>query len=144
MKKINLLFIITLCFFTTTLFAQKKPVPAKPKVPVIKFCNADVATAKTNMMSIATMQEWSNTAKLMVKCSDGKSYQLHQFGIQVIVKSPMEVKDFGIGNDGFPIMAKKSIAKLLPGDTVYLKDVIGFDDKGSEIKLPGIAIAVTE
>jgi hypothetical protein len=56
----------------------------------------------------------------------------------------MEVKDFGLGLDGFPIMAKRSIGKLLPGDTVYLKEVVGFDDKGSEIKLPGIAIAVTE
>lgn len=65
-------------------------------------------------MSIATMQEWSNTAKLMVKCSDGKSYQLHQFGIQVIVKNPMEVKDFGIGNDGFPIMAKNQLLNYYP------------------------------
>ena len=95
-------------------------------------------------MNIAALQEWSNEAKVMVKCSDGKSYQLHQFGIQVIVKSPMEVKDFGLGLDGFPIMAKRTIGKLLPGDTVYLKDVVAFDDKGSEIKLPGIAIAVTE
>jgi hypothetical protein len=95
-------------------------------------------------MTLANLQEWSNSPKVMVKCSDGKSYTLHQFGIQVIVKSPMEVKDFGLGLDGFPIMAKRSIGKLLPGDTVYLKDVVGFDDKGSEIKLPGIAIAVTE
>jgi hypothetical protein len=143
MKKTHLFLIAIFCLISTTLSAQKKA-PTSSKAPVIKFCNASVDTARTNKMSIATIQEWSNASKLMVKCSDGKSYQLHQFGIQVIVKSPMEVKDFGIGNDGFPIMAKKSIAKLLPGDTVYLKDVVGFDDKGSEIKLPGIAIAVTE
>jgi hypothetical protein len=143
MKKTHLLVLAIFCFFTTTLSAQKKA-PASPKAPIIKFCNASSDTARTNKMNLANLQEWANSPKVMVKCSDGKSYQLHQFGIQVIVKNPMEVKDFGLGLDGFPIMAKRSIAKLLPGDTVYLKDVVGFDDKGSEIKLPGIAIAVTE
>ena len=143
MKKTHLLLLSIFCFFTTTLSAQKKS-PASSKVPVIKFCNASSDTARTNKMSLANLQEWTNASKVIVKCSDGKSYQLHQFGIQVIVKTPMEVKDFGLGLDGFPIMAKRSIGKLLPGDTVYLKDVVGFDDKGSEIKLPGIAIAVTE
>lgn len=95
-------------------------------------------------MTLANLQEWSNSPKVMVKCSDGKSYQLHQFGIQVFVKNPMEMKDFGQGLDGFPIMAKKSIAKLISGDTIILSNVIGYDDKQSEIKLPGIVIAVTE
>ncbi|MFN5347870.1 MAG: hypothetical protein ACK44N_04005 [Bacteroidota bacterium] len=143
MIKKHLLLLAIFCFFTTTLSAQKKA-PASSKTPIIKFCNASSDTARTNKMTLANLQEWSNSPKVMVKCSDGKSYTLHQFGIQVIVKSPMEVKDFGLGLDGFPIMAKRSIGKLLPGDTVYLKDVVGFDDKGSEIKLPGIAIAVTE
>ena len=80
----------------------------------------------------------------MVKCSDGKSYQLHQFGIQVFVKNPMEMKDFGQGLDGFPIMAKKSIAKLISGDTIILSNVIGYDDKQAEIKLPGFSIVITE
>jgi hypothetical protein len=144
MKSTTLLLVSAFCLFTSSLFAQKKASPAAPKVPVIKFCNADADTAKTNKMNLAALQEWSNGAKVMVKCSDGKTYQLHQFGIQVIVKNPMEVKDFGLGLDGFPIMAKRTIGKLSPGDTVYLKDVVGFDDKGSEIKLPGIAIAVSE
>ncbi|MFM7016053.1 MAG: hypothetical protein ACKOX3_06965 [Bacteroidota bacterium] len=146
MKTSKIILLISFCFLTSNIFAQKKATPAKPspKVPVIKFCNADLDTARTTKMNLTTLQEWSNETKVMVKCSDGKSYQLHQFVIQVIVKNPLEVKDFGIGNDGFPILAKKSIAKLLPGDTVFLKDVVGFDDKGSEIKLPGIAIAVTE
>jgi hypothetical protein len=143
MKQTHFLVLALFCFFTTTLSAQKKA-PASSKVPVIKFCNASSDTAKTNKMTLANLQEWTNSAKVMVSCSDGKSYQLHQFGIQVIVKNPMEVKDFGLGLDGFPIMAKRSIGKLLPGDTVYLKDVVGFDSKGSEVKLPGIAIAVTE
>ena len=143
MKKSQLLILSVLCFFTTSIFAQKK-VASISKVPQIKFCNAASDTAKANKMSLAALQEWVNGAKVNVKCSDGKNYQLHQFGIQVIVKNPMEVKDFGLGLDGFPIMAKRTIAKLQPGDTVYLKDVIGYDDKQSEIKLPGIAIAVTE
>ena len=41
-------------------------------------------------------------------------------------------------------MAKKAITKLQPGDTVILKDVIGFDEKQSEIKLPGFSIIITE
>ena len=93
MKKINLLFIITLCFFTSSLFAQKKAAPNKPSLPSIKSCNADIDSSKSNKMSIATFQEWSNSSKLTVKCSDGKSYLLHQFGIQVFVKNPMEMKD---------------------------------------------------
>jgi hypothetical protein len=144
MKSTTLLLVSAFCLFTSSLFAQKKASPAAPKVPVIKFCNADADTAKTNKMNLASLQEWSNGAKVMVKCSDGKTYQLHQFGIQVIVKNPMEVKDFGLGLDGFPIMAKKSIAKLLAGDTVIMGNVIGYDDKQSEIKLPGFSIAITE
>ncbi len=143
MKQTHLLVIAIFCFFTTTLSAQKKA-PVSSKVPVIKFCNASSDTARTYKMTLANWQEWSNSPKVMVKCSDGKSYQLHQFGIQVFVKNPMEMKDFGQGLDGFPIMAKKSIAKLISGDTIILSNVIGYDDKQSEIKLPGFSIVITE
>ena len=143
MKKNHLLLLAIFCFFTTTLSAQKKA-PTPSKTPTIKFCNASSDTARTYKMTLANLQEWSNAPKLMVKCSDGKSYQLHQFSIQVFVKNPMEMKDFGQGLDGFPILAKKSIAKLQAGDTVILGNVIGYDDKQSEIKLPGFSIAITE
>jgi hypothetical protein len=41
-------------------------------------------------------------------------------------------------------MAKKSIAKLIFGDTIILSNVIGYDDKQAEIKLPGFSIVITE
>jgi hypothetical protein len=56
----------------------------------------------------------------------------------------MQVKDFGIGNDALPYLARKAADKLAAGDTFYLKDIVALDENKKEIKLPGLAFSVSE
>ena len=125
--------------------AQKKPVTGK-KAPVITIKKCGLPSDSTNSakLSLASILAWADQPSLIVKCSDGKSYTLHQFGISIIYKNPMQVKDFGIGNDGVPYLARKAADKLTAGDTFYFKDVIGLDENKKEVKLPGLAFSVSE
>jgi hypothetical protein len=125
--------------------AQKKPTATK-KAPVvtIKKCALPSDSANSAKLALATILAWADQPSLIVKCSDGKSYTLHQFGVSIIYKNPMQVKDFGIGNDALPYLARKAADKLAAGDTFYLKDIVALDENKKEIKLPGLAFSVSE
>ncbi|HQF27294.1 MAG TPA: hypothetical protein PLH61_04280 [Bacteroidia bacterium] len=144
--KLKLFILIALVGFSSLAAqAQKKPVASK-KAPVvtIKKCGLPSDSANSAKLPLATILAWADQPALVVKCSDGKSYTLHQFGVSIIYKSPMQVKDFGVGNDAIPYLARKAADKLAAGDTFYLKDIVGLDENKKEVKLPGLAFSVSE
>lgn len=128
-----------------TVQAQKKPVTVKkPPIVTIKKCGIPSDSANSAKLPLATILAWADAPSLIVKCADGKSYTLHQFGVSIIYKSPMLVKDFGVAYDALPYLARKAADKLTVGDTFYLKDIIGLDENKKEIKLPVLAFSVSE
>ena len=125
--------------------AQKKATTGKkPPLVTIKKCELTSDSANSAKLPLSTILAWADQSSLIVKCSDGKSYTIHQFGVSIIYKSPMLVIDFGEAFDALPYLARKAADKLVAGDTFYLKNIIGLDENKKEIKLPALAFSISE
>jgi len=110
----------------------------------IKKCHLPSDSTVVLKVLLADVQSWADIVPLIVICDDGKTYKLHQFGFNILYKNPMQIKDFGIGNDGIPILARKAINNLKKDDTILLKDLVAIDSNGAEIKLPTISFKIKE
>ncbi|MFM9057032.1 MAG: hypothetical protein ACKOQY_10180 [Bacteroidota bacterium] len=152
MKNAFLLCLI-LGLITQTSFAQQakkpaaKPQPTTAKAqPVRKlnFCTLPDDSSRSAKLPLTTIQDWANFLPLKVTCDNEQVFELKQFNFTVINKSPMQSRDFGIANNGIPILGRKAIDQMKPGDTVFMKDVSGTGKDGQEIKLPNIVFSVSE
>jgi hypothetical protein len=133
-------FAILLTLFTAfcgDLMGQKTEV-------LINKCHLPSDSIVSLKITLSEIQSWADSIPLKVICNDGNSYKIHQYGFSIFYKNPMQVKEFGVGNDGIPILARKAINNLKKDDTVLLKDVIAIDGNGTEVKLPTISFKVKE
>lgn len=112
--------------------------------PKYKFCTIPADSNYSAKMALPVIQEWANDLPLKILCDQKNNFTLKQFQMTIITKSPMQSRDFGLANNGIPILGRKAIDQMKPGDTIFLKDVIGADNDGKEIKLPSIVISVNE
>lgn len=148
MKSISrLTFIFLFVLSTINVQAQqKKGVKTVKPVPstALKFCVIDGDTSRSAKALLTTVQEWADNLPLKVSCDQAGTFQLKQFTFTTIQKSPMQTRDFGVANNGIPILARKAIDQMKPGDTIFLKDVTGTDKNGKETKLPNIVLSITE
>ncbi len=124
--------------------AQQKSTKAPEKIVKIGGCNTPADTAKSQKLTLSQAVAWAAQLPLEVICSDTKTYLLNQYNFTIIYKNPMVIKDFGLGNETIPLLAKNAIAKLQAGDTVLLKDVSGIDAEKNEHKLTNIVFSITE
>jgi hypothetical protein len=111
---------------------------------VINKCHLPCDSTVTMKVSLSDIQSWADSVPLTVICDDGNTYKIHQYGFSVLYKNPMQIKEFGIGNDGIPILARKAINGLKKDDTILLKEIVAIDVNGVEIKLPTISFKVKE
>ena len=126
------------------LFAQQKSTPAKKTPappPSIKGCHLPADTAGDNSLSLDDIKMWADTKPLNVRCGT-TIYSLQQFTISVIKQNPMQTLDFGTGNAGIPILARKAIDQMGPMDTILLREVSATDPSGKEVKLSSIVFKV--
>ncbi|CAN5554423.1 hypothetical protein BH11BAC2_BH11BAC2_25800 [soil metagenome] len=124
--------------------AQTKTAPkTQPKTPVIKNCHVPVDSLSTQKITLIDAQAWADKLPLEVKC-EKTMYYLKSFDFTIINMSPMSTKNFGTGNDGIPLLARRAIDALKTGDTVFLKDVIAKDKDGNEVKLPSVVFAIKD
>lgn len=142
--------IISMMIITAlTATAQTRKPAAKPGKPAaevskLKMCHIPADSSASTKLPLPLIQEWADDLPLKVLCNDGNRYTLHQFLFTIITMNPMQSKDFGQANNGIPILARKAIDKMKPGDTVFLKDVSGKDKDGKEVRLPNIIFVVKE
>lgn len=146
-KQFLLLALIVLSGFTVT--AQTKRPAAKGAKPAaevsrLKFCHLPSDSSASTKLPLPLIQEWADDLPLKVICNDGVKYSLNQFLFTLITMSPMQSKDFGQANNGIPILARKAIDNMKPGDTIFLKDVTGKDKDGKDVRLPNIVFVVKE
>jgi hypothetical protein len=131
--------------FIATAQTQKAPKAAPSQQgPKFKFCTVPTDSAYSSKSTLPVIQEWANDLPLKILCDQKNNFTLKQFQMTIITKTPMQSRDFGLANNGIPILGRKAIDQMKPGDTIFLKDVIGADKDGQEIKLPSIVISVTE
>ncbi|HLA60144.1 MAG TPA: hypothetical protein VK622_15325, partial [Puia sp.] len=95
-------------------------------------------------LTVSQAQAWADSLPLQVVCDGLKKYKLHNFNFTLIIAEPMQMSDYGVGNGGVPILARKAINNLKPKDAVILKNATYIDDKGVEQKLPVISFSIIE
>jgi hypothetical protein len=145
-KTKNQFALVILVFFPLFIFAQspKTAKTAKPKGPILKICHVPSDSSSSSKITLAEAQFWADSLPLTVICNDGKPYTLSQFIFTTILMNPLQTKEYGLANNGIPILAKKAINQLKTGDTIFLKEVVGKDASGAEIKLPNIVFVIKE
>lgn len=147
MRKIRLLLIIAgICTVSLSTVNAQAPKQANPKaqVPKLKMCTLPTDSSASTKVTLLQAQEWADNLPLKVVCNDGKIYELSQFIFTMITMKPLQTKEFGLANNGIPILARKAINEMKQGDTILLKEVAGKDAAGKEIKLPNIVFVVKE
>ncbi|MBK7965982.1 MAG: hypothetical protein IPK10_12350 [Bacteroidetes bacterium] len=110
----------------------------------MKICHVPSDSSTSSKITLADAQFWADSLPLTVICNDGKPYSLSQFIFTTIIMNPLQTKEYGLANNGIPILAKKAINQLKPGDTIFLKEVVGKDMDGVELKLPNIVFVIKE
>ncbi len=110
----------------------------------LKMCSPPSDTSASAKLTLSDIQQWADSLPLAVTCNDGKKYLLSQFVFTTITMNPLQTKEYGIANNGIPILARKAIDQMKKGDTIFLKEVNGKDAEGHDIKLPNIVFVVKE
>lgn len=114
------------------------------KTPVIRMCTIPTDSSASTKITLTQAQAWADDLPVKVVCNDGKVYTLTQFNFTMMTLKPFQSKDYGLANNGIPILARKAIDGMKPGDTIVLKSVTGKAADGTEIKFPNIALAIKE
>lgn len=147
MKAITLLQLI-LAFTLGSMHFVSAQSAAKPKPATeplkIKYCRLPTDSSASSKVLLSIAKDWVDALPLTVLCNDGQKYTLNQFQVSIITMKPLQTKEYGLANGGFPILARKAIDQMKQGDTVFLKEVTGKDMKGNETKLPNLVISITE
>lgn len=140
MKVKNTILLITLvligCSITDS-YGQKKI------KPIVK-CHLPNDSAITLKVTLDQAKAWADSLPLQVICDDLKTYKLYNFNFTIITMNPFQTKEFGTGNAGIPILARRAIDNLQPKDAVILKGATYLDAKGVEQKLPIISFSIKE
>lgn len=138
MKSHHYLLVICLLGSFQHSFGQKTTV--KP----IKKCHLPADSSISMKLTLEQAKTWADSLPLQIICDDLKGYHLYSFNFTMITMNPFQTKEFGTGNGGIPILARKAINTMQPKDAIILKNATYKDDKGVEQKLPIISFSIKE
>lgn len=145
MKKSLVIISILLFGFQILSVAQAKKHPqAKPQPPKPIRCHLASDTQNSSKVTLQQALAWADSLPLKVVDEKGKVYQLHDFVFTIITMNPFQTKEYGTGNNGIPILARKAMDNLKPKDTVFLKDVTAQNENLQEVKLANIVFSIQE
>ncbi len=123
--------------------AQNKKVPDKksvvPKAPT--KCSILLGETANNKLTVTQLLAWCDSVPL-VKGDNNVKYKLKSFDINVIQKEPFLSQDYGTGEGGMPILARKAIENLKEGDSVFLKNIIYVNAENQDQKLPNLVVSI--
>ena len=120
----------------------KKTTAKKPAVKPPTKCSLLIGDTAKTKVTVTEALAWCDSLPLMVKGDNKVKYKLKSFGIMVIQKEPFLNQDYGIGEGGIPILARRAIEKLKEGDSVFLKNALYVDEQNQDQKLPNIVFAI--
>jgi len=134
MKNITRIMLFVAVFFTSAemTFAQTKKGPTGCQVfmdgAVVKDVNLEVAL------------KWIELTPPTIQCDDGKVYTMEAFQVNFFTMKPLQNREFGIGQGGFPLRAREAIANGKPGDAIVLKDVNCINQQGDTLVIPALSV----
>ena len=138
MKSNYLLSLLLLIGISFGAVAQKKASPG------IKKCHLPSDSTILLKVTLNQAKAWADSLPLKMICDDLKTYKLFNFDFTLITMNPFQNKEFGTGNGGIPLLARKAIDQLKPKDAIILKNATYKDAKGIEQKLPIISFSIIE
>lgn len=143
MKLKHTILLIAMSMLFTATFAQKSVngYKAAPKKQMKCYVYTDTAMVK---LTLEQAKAWADTLPLLIFCDDLKTYKLHQFDFTLITANPMQAQEFGKGNGGIPLLARKAINNLKAKDAVILKNATYLGVDGKEQALPVISFSIVE
>ena len=144
MKKSLVILNILLFGFQILSIAQAKKQATPQPLPKPIRCHLPCDTPNSSKVTLSQALAWADSVPLKVIDEKGKSFKLHHFNFSIINMSPMETKEYGIGNDGIPILARKAMDNLKPKDAVFLKDVTYLNESNEEKPLANIVFSIKE
>ncbi len=121
-------------FFSFETAAQKDGAPASCKM----YMDGKVIPE----VSLEDAVRWCELVPPTVQCDDGKIYSLETFQVNFFTLKPLQNREFGTGEGGFPILAREAIAKGMPGDAIVLKEVTYTGSDGKKGSLPVISLKI--
>jgi hypothetical protein len=143
--KIKFALIVLVLVPALTFGQSEKPAKSSTsKLPSLKMCHVPSDSAASAKITLADAQFWADSLPLTVICNDNRPYTLSQFIFTTISLNPLQTKEYGLANNGIPILAKKAINQMKAGDTIFLKEVTGKDADGDEVKLPNIVFVIKD
>lgn len=131
----------------TTVNAQtaKTTTNASPKVPEIGRCFIKNDSLIVQNVKVADLINWVEHPPFWVGCEDKKEYSLKSYEFTFLTLKPFMNQSYGVGdNKMIPILARKAMDTLKPGDTVILKTIVLIDKDGKESSIPTLSLKITE
>ena len=143
--KIKFALVVLVLIPVLTFGQSEKPTKSSTsKLPSLKMCHVPSDSVASAKITLADAQFWADSLPLTVICNDNRPYTLSQFIFTTILMNPLQTKEYGLANNGIPILAKKAINQMKAGDTIFLKEVSGKDQNGVDLKLPNIVFVIKE
>jgi hypothetical protein len=123
---------IAVLTMTAQVHAQSKKGPTGCQVYM------DGSVVKEVTLEVAL--KWIELTPPTVQCDDGKVYTLETFQVNFFTLNPLQNREFGIGQGGFPLRAREAIANGKPGDAIVLKEVNTINQQGDTLVIPAMSV----
>lgn len=144
-------FFKTLCltafaaFIGSASFGQETLTAAPPPVATVKpdagKCRCHADDMDLSKYTTENVMKWLAAFPLTVKCENKKIYKINYFELTTFTMNPMQQKTYGLGDDkDLPLLGKRILTTLKPGDSIILKQVKALDDKKAVNELPSVSI----
>lgn len=126
----------------SNILAQTKKTTSSQPKPI--RCHLPCDSLNSSKVTFEQALAWADSLPLIVIDDKGQVYKLQNFSFSVITMNPMQTKDYGIGNGGIPLLARKAMNNLKPKDTVFLKDITAQNEKLQVLVLANIVFSIKE
>lgn len=139
--------LLLVVFMSINVNAQSTKITSKasPKAPEIGKCFIKTDSLTVQNVKVADLISWVEHPPFWVGCEDKKEYLLKRYEFTFLTLKPFINQSYGIGDDKMiPILARKAMDTLKPGDTVILKTVVLSDKEGKESTIPTLSLKITD
>ncbi len=142
MKKYIVIICLLMVGTLSNILAQTKKTTSSQPKPI--RCHLPCDSLNSSKVTFEQALAWADSLPLIVIDDKGQVYKLQNFSFSVITMNPMQTKDYGIGNGGIPLLARKAMNNLKPKDTVFLKDITAQNEKLQVLVLANIVFSIKE
>lgn len=103
-------------------------------------CQVYMDGAVVKDVTLEMALKWIELTPPTIQCDDGKVYTMETFQVNFFTMKPLQNREFGIGQGGFPLRAREAVANGKPGDAIVLKEVNCINQQGDTLVIPALSV----